>query len=182
MNQKETLFDLLKRLDHHQIEYFITGSFASNLHGVPRMTQDADIIVRASLNQLLKLAQDLSKEFYVTEEAVREAVRLQRMFNVIHFEAGYKFDLIPLKDDSFDQSRFQRRLSVTLDDKIVYFSSAEDIILAKLQWSLDSGSERQLGDAKGIVEVQRDRLDWPYLNTWAERLGVMTLLEKICNK
>lgn len=179
MNQEETLLTLIDYLEWNKIEYFITGSFASNLHGVPRMTQDADIVVRASLNQLLKMAQDLSKDFYISEEAIREAFYQSRMFNVIHFQEGYKFDLIPLKNAPFDQSCFQRRIPIEFKGKKVYFSSAEDIILAKLRWAALSDSERQIQDAKGIVEIHKDRLDWSYLESWADQLNVKKLLGKI---
>jgi len=182
MRQEEALLQLIGHLEKNGIEYFVTGSFASNVHGVPRMTQDADIVVKASLTQLLRLAEELKSEFYVSEEAVREAVNLERMFNVIHFKEAYKFDLIPLKTkNNFELSRFQRRLPIEMEGKKVYFSSAEDIILAKLQWAALSDSERQIIDASGIVEVQGESLDWLYLERWANELKVEGLLKKIRN-
>jgi len=38
-------------------------------------------------------------------------------------------------------------------------------------------SERQLNDVKGIVSVQRERLDREYLRQWAAYLGVADLVE-----
>lgn len=179
MRQEEVLLNLLGFLETNQIDYFVTGSFASNVHGVPRMTQDADIVVRASLDQLLRLASDLSADFYVSEDAVREACRDKRLFNVVHFEEGYKFDLIPWQEDPFDGSRLNRRIPIELEGKKVYFSSAEDIVLSKLRWAMISDSQRQIDDAKGIIEIQGDRLDWAYLEKWADRLAIKGLLEKI---
>lgn len=179
MRQEEILLKLLDRLDKDGIAYFVTGSFASNVHGVPRVTQDADIVVKASLKQLMKLAKDLEADFYVSEEAIREAVEQERIFNAIHFADGFKFDLIPLKKNPYDQLRFERRIPIEFEGKKIYFSSAEDIILAKLQWASLSDSERQVRDASGIAAVQGDSLDWNYLNLWADRLGVANLLAKI---
>jgi hypothetical protein len=79
------------------IPYMVAGSFASNLHGVPRMTQDADIVIDVDEPLVLRLVARLQPDFYATEEAAREAVRLHRMFNTIHFETGFKVDLVVKK-------------------------------------------------------------------------------------
>lgn len=179
MKQETVLLALLELLEKNGVDYFVTGSFASSLHGVPRMTQDADVVVRASLKQLLELSRQISDDFYVSEEAIHEAVEKERMFNIIHFREGFKFDLIPLKRNMFEQTQFDRRIGVKWEGKKIYFSSAEDIILAKLKWSVESDSDRQRRDAGGIIEVQGEKLDWKYLESWAAKLKLGPLLKKI---
>jgi len=34
-------------------------------------------------------------------------------------------------------------------------------------------------DVRGVIGVQGDRLDWPYIKGWCERHGTRTLLEEI---
>lgn len=179
MTQEEILFKIIQWFEQNGVDYFITGSFASNVHGVPRATRDADIVVKGSLNQFLKMSRDLSQEFYLSESAIREAMARGSLFNLIHLEEGFKFDLIPTQGSSFDQSRFARRLKVTLQGLHIYFSSAEDIILAKLWWAAQSNSEMQLKDVSDIIELQGSKLDWTYLRTWAKTLNVASLLQKI---
>ena len=58
-------------------------------------------------------------------------------------------------------------------------TTAEDVLMANLEWSAMSGSTRQLDDARGIVRVQGDRLDLDHLRTWAERLGVSAALDQV---
>ncbi len=62
----------------------------------------------------------------------------------------------------------------------IMVSSPEDTILAKLRWAkLSGGSEKQFTDALRVYEVQSERLDMDYLRSWARKLGVEPLLQKL---
>ncbi|MGH9380982.1 MAG: hypothetical protein ACRD2Z_10270 [Thermoanaerobaculia bacterium] len=98
--------DALRRLD---VTYMVTGSFASNLHGVPRMTQDADVVVDLDEASAAKLVALLEAEFYVSKDAALEAVRRRRMFNAIHLESGFKIDLVVTKERPFAAEELRRR-------------------------------------------------------------------------
>ncbi len=82
----------------------ISGSFASNVHGVPRVTVDADVIVEADLRALPRFIGRLGDDFYADAEAAKDAFAGNRMFNIIHLPTGFKIDLILRKtrDFSFD--------------------------------------------------------------------------------
>lgn len=55
-------------------------------------------------------------------------------------------------------------------------TTAEDAILSKLEWAKKGGgSERQLGDVAGIVDVKGPELDRRYIQRWATALGVLDL-------
>ena len=60
-----------------------------------------------------------------------------------------------------------------------WFATAEDVILAKLEWSKLGDSERQYVDAVNVAKVQGERLDRAYLLNWAKELGVEELLERL---
>ncbi|HEY3355787.1 MAG TPA: hypothetical protein VGQ83_21220 [Polyangia bacterium] len=178
MTQEEVVAYVIDALDRASLTYMVAGSFASNLHGVPRMTQDADIVIDADETGVLRLVRLLEPGFYVSEEAAREAVRLRRLFNAIHLATGFKVDLVVKKGRAFSDEELRRRAPGLLAGRQVAFATAEDTILTKLEWAQMGESERQYADAAGVVRVQGDRLAWAYLERWADALGVRDLLER----
>jgi hypothetical protein len=50
------------------------------------------------------------------------------------------------------------------------------LIISKLIWSKDSGSELQLRDVRSLLDESVDRA---YLEQWAADLGVADLLRKV---
>jgi hypothetical protein len=90
-----------------------------------------------------------------------------------------KFDFWILRCDPFEISVFERRNSVNLLGERAWVATAEDVILHKLYWDSITPSERQVGDAAGVVAVQSDSLDRAYLQRWASKLGVLEKLNQI---
>jgi hypothetical protein len=179
MTPEDALKILLSKLDECGIPYMITGSFASNIHGLPRATQDADIVIEAQQRTLESLLETLGSEFYWSLEAAMEALVEQGMFNVVHLETGFKVDLIIRKSRPFSQMEFSRRQAIFYLGANRWFTSAEDTLLAKLEWSKLSGSERQFNDALSVAKLQREDLDRSYLKRWARDLDVLDLLERL---
>jgi hypothetical protein len=179
-----TLDDLAARLiaalSGADIPHMLTGSVASSYHGQPRMTRDIDVVIDPQPAQLDTLVADLAAMgFYVDADAAREALASRTQFNVIDPDSGWKADLIIRKDRPFSREEFARREEAMLPFGTVAVARPEDVILAKLEWSLGGQSERQLDDAEGIVAVSRERLDLAYLERWADELGVRDLWERI---
>lgn len=152
----------------------VTGSFASSYHGLPRATQDIDLVVNGAPERILDAVRRLvDAGFYVSEDAAREAIQSRGQFNVIDSERGWKIDLILRKDRPFSRAEFARR--EVLDDVFgapVFMTTAEDLVLAKLEWARMGDSERQLRDVVGILRAQGDRLDRIHIEEWARELGV----------
>ena len=48
-------FDILKEFFDRKIDYLIVGGLAVNLYGVPRVTQDIDIIIALDKENIFKL-------------------------------------------------------------------------------------------------------------------------------
>ena len=178
MTQDEIVVRVIAALIETGVPYMVAGSFASNLHGVPGMTQNADIVVDADEDAVLRLVHLLEPDFYVSQDAAIAAVRLRRMFNAIHFDTGFKVDLIIKKNRPFSAEELRRREPGPLAGEQVDFATAEDTILTKLEWARLGDSERQHADAVGLIQVQDSRLDWPYLQRWATDLAVTGLLER----
>jgi hypothetical protein len=168
-------------LESLAIPYMVTGSLASSHHGRPRTTHDADIVVEPSRESLDRLVAALGQAgFYVDADRARDALRTRRLFNAIDQASAYKVDLIVRKERPFSMEEFRRRLSAELVPGLrVTIASAEDTLLAKLEWSRKAGgSERQLEDAAGVFDVRPD-LDRAYVERWARELGVLDLWEAL---
>jgi hypothetical protein len=182
MTAAEFLALIAGRLQSAGIPFMIAGSHASSLHGHPRATNDVDLVIDTSRDQLDRFLTALGDDLYVSPDAARDALRARSQFNVIDFANGWKVDLIVRKDRPFSLSEFARRSSAHLAGADYPVASAEDVILSKLEWDLISPSERQLRDVLGILEVQRDRLDLSYLRHWAAELKVSDALEELLSK
>ena len=177
MSQQELLARAAAALTDAGAPYLVTGSVASTFYGVPRATHDIDFVVQLGEAQIAALASAFpAPAFHFDLDAAKEAVRLARMFNIIDVHGGDKIDVWMLTSSPFDRSRFARRREVTLGGVKVFLPAPEDVILAKLEWArLAGGSEKQVGDAAGVFEVQADVLDEAYLREWVTRLGLSTV-------
>jgi hypothetical protein len=162
-----------------QVPYMLTGSFASSLHGSPRVTHDIDIVIAptlGSLNQLLK--QFPEEQYYASREAALQAYGSEGMFNVIDLETGWKVDFIIRKQRPFSLEEFERRREAEIEGARIFVASPEDVIVAKLEWAKLGESERQLRDAASIVATRGSELDEAYISRWVERLDLQTQWEK----
>ena len=178
----EALTPLVEALEQLGIVYYIGGSVSSSLHGMARRTQDVDVIADVGSNQIRSLVQALQSEYYVDEQAWKDAVRRGLPYNVIHLNTMLKVDLIPLKRRAFTREEARRAQTHVLEagTRAVRVASAEDAILTKLEWFEMGGrsSARQWNDILGIMKQQGAALDVPYLAQWADALRVRDLLER----
>lgn len=170
-------------LEKQGIRYVLVGSFASSIHGMFRSTADIDILADIHTEQVHQLFEALRNDFYVDEHVMRDAVVHQSSFNAIHFDSVFKVDIFIPKTDSFGLTELDRRQlrKISPDrDETVFVATAEDTILAKLRWyrAGNEASSNQWNDVVGILGTSRHTLDFHYLRTWAEELGVTDLLEK----
>lgn len=178
MSPEEALQLVLDKLEDCGIDYMLTGSFASNMHGVPRTTYDADIVIEVEPAALDELVRSLRDEFYLSREAAREAVSRRSMFNVIHLETGFKVDFIVRKARPFSEEEFSRRQKGVFLGETRWFATPEDVILSKLEWSKLGASERQFIDALNVAKVQGEKLDRSYLEKWAKEIGIQKPLKR----
>jgi hypothetical protein len=170
---------LSSALDGAGVPYMLTGSFASSLHGAPRVTHDVDVVIaptRGSLNQLLE--QFPEEHYYVSRDAALQAYGSEGMFNVIDLETGWKVDFIIRKARAFSVEEFERRRRAEIDGVEVFVASPEDVIIAKLEWAKLGESERQLRDAASILMARGNELDGAYVSLWVDRLDLQTQWER----
>lgn len=174
---------VIEALEALGVPYLIGGSLASAVHGVVRATLDVDLVADLRPEHVARFVQSLGIAFYADLDAIHDAIRRRRSFNLIHLETMFKVDVFIPKQRPFDQVQLTRRtqqLVATDPERTAYVASAEDIVLVKLEWYQMGGqvSERQWRDVLGVLKVQAGGLDLAYLRRWAIELGVADLLER----
>ncbi len=181
---QDALEPVVKAFEDLGILYYISGSVASSVYGIARATMDIDLVSDLKQNQVNLLVQKLKTNYFIDENMISDAINSKSSFNLIHLDTMLKIDVFILKEESFQKMVFERKRKDSISDEPdsvqVYFCSAEDIILNKLEWYKSGGcvSERQWKDVVGVIKVQGDLLDKEYLWNWSKELGVDDLLEK----
>lgn len=174
---------VIAELEKLDICYVIGGSLASALHGTARATMDADLVVDLQIAHIAPLVDALQAHFYFDATSAREAIIRHSSFNLIHYKTMFKIDLFVAKPRAFDVAQLANRQLVIVaePEQKAYVLSAEDTILAKLEWYRLGGeqSERQWRDVTSILRVQGTRLDVAYMRESAAMLGVTDLLQKL---
>src|SRR5438876_7360777 len=179
----EALARVVASFEELRVEYLVGGSVASSVFGEPRQTVDADVIARLLGRHAEPLVARLQSGFYTDLQAIQTAVRTQGCFNLIHLETMTKVDVFVRWRDAFGQSQFARRQKKSVGESSpleLFFASAEDTVLAKLDWHRKGGcvSDQQWRDLLGVIKVQAGALDRDYLVRWAGEMSVTDLLER----
>lgn len=173
MSITEVFQHITAALEHAGMEYMLVGSFASTRYSSPRSTQDIDIVISATPEELRIFVEDLKgRNYYAELEAALEAHRNESLFNIIDLNTGWKIDLIFRKSTAFGQEEFRRRRKIELHGLQVFVASPEDIVIAKLEWAKLGASHRQLEDVAAVLRVQGQALDMTYLQKWISELGL----------
>ena len=173
MTAREVFARLAAVLERTGIGYMLTGSFASAYHGRARATQDIDIVVDATPEQLHALKAQLPEPRYFFDlQAALRARQREGLFQVIDSESGWKVDFIFLKSRPFSRTEFSRRAEAELEGVRITIASPEDVLLAKLEWAKRAGSERQTGDGAEILSIRGQALDHDYIARWVRDLGL----------
>lgn len=151
----------------------LTGSFASSFHGTPRATQDIDFVIAPTLESLDQLLTCFPEsKYHVNVETAHDALSKKGLFNLLDNETGWKIDFIIQKGRPFSQEEFKRRIQIELFGTTLFIASAEDVVLAKLEWAAISGSNRQIDDVAGILTSGKQELDQKYLERWIRELAL----------
>jgi hypothetical protein len=173
---------IVRVLDRLGIPYLVGGSLASSVHGIPRSTQDIDLLVELPGKLVSALAAELERDFYVDRDMIEDAVRRRASFNVIDLKTMFKVDLFVSDRSPLLLEEMTRRQSIDLGEppEPVQVCSAEDIVVQKLDWYEKGGriSERQWNDLIGVLKVRKEALDLEYLRRWSAELGILSLLEQ----
>lgn len=174
MDQADLLRHLVDALESLGIPYMIGGAQAAMYYGEPRLTRDIDVVAEIDAAQVPGLLERFpAGEFYLSEDSVREAIQERGQFNIIHPASGLKIDVILPKRTPYDLVQFSRRERHALvEGRDAYFARPEDVILYKMLYFREGGSDRHVRDILGILRVSGHEIDMSYIADWAARLGL----------
>jgi hypothetical protein len=181
MDQSELMRLVIQALETTGIAYMITGSQASAYYGEPRFTRDIDIVADIKPEQAKKFVNYFpASEFYCDQETIEEEIKKRGQFNIIHVASGLKIDIILTKTTAFSQTEFARKVkSAVFPNQDAYFASAEDVIIKKMEYYKEGGSEKHLRDIAGILKISGEMVDKDYIAEWSRRLGLTEIWDAI---
>jgi hypothetical protein len=178
----QAITPLIDVLERFSIPYYIGGSVASSVHGRRRATQDVDIVVAVQQHHVQTLVKLLENEYYIDGAMIKDAIRHQSSFNLLHNDTGVKVDVFVLKTNAIAQHELSRAREEVIEPgtRPFYFASPEDTILNKLSWWKMGGgtSTRQWNDIVEVIKNKTNILDIPYLRQLAPQVGVASNLEQ----
>lgn len=183
MEQSDLLKLAIKHLRRLNVSYAIVGSFASSVWGESRLTQDIDIVVDLKPQHVAPICDAFpDPEFYVSRVAAQEAVARSGQFNVIHPSSGNKIDFMVAGHTDWVVAQLNRSKRVDLfPDQDAQVAAPEDVILGKLIYYRDGGSEKHLRDITGMLRFSGEIIDRAYVGQFAERLGVADMWQAVLN-
>ena len=182
INSLQTVKDTFDQLG---IRYFVGGSVASSFHGAMRSTMDVDVLAELAPEHVRPILAAVAGEYYSSESAMRDAIQRRASFNLIHLPTSFKVDIFVSRGRPFDDASFTHsivcRLGTEESGIDVPIASVEDNLLAKLERfrAGNEASERQWEDVTRLMKLNREKLDWSYLEARAHELTVIDLLERL---
>ncbi len=160
-------FEILEELFNCKIEYLIVGGLAVNLYGVPRVTQDIDIIIALDKENIYELNRIFRRLGYIPrlpgidpEELADPVVRADwiknknlKAFSFYHTKDVYKaVDIVLVHPLDFAKA-FQKKTIKKAQGILINLVSVDDLITMKSF----SGRLQDLSDIELLRKIQHFR-------------------------
>jgi hypothetical protein len=179
VNIDDIVLAVIDHLNAHKVPYMIVGSLATNVYCNPRSTEDGDFVVEGNLAQLARDIRAGRSDVRFDPQMGFESVTGTQKIVLKIADHAFDVEVFQLSNDEHDQARFARRVRVRTFDRDVWIASLEDMIVTKLRWSQYAGREKDVSDARNLIAVQYELVDWPYVESWCDRHGTHELLERL---
>ena len=179
MTGNEAVLSMIDALDAMSVPHMLTGSYASNVFGIARSTQDADFVVELGQTSLSQIAGRLGNSFRVDPQMSFETITGTSRYVIQLRDSPFKIELFLLSDDAHDRERFRRRQPGTALGRTVWMPTAEDVVITKLRWSKQGRRSKDVDDVRNVIAVQGDRLNWDYIHRWCDAHGTRALLDEV---
>lgn len=143
-------------LQDHDLQFALIGGLASSIRGRVRVTADIDIVIDCDVPAAVKFLERLDSKLY--RPFVEDPQLSIRQFYVLPLEdveSRIRIDLA-IGASGFEKMVVQR--ASIPDDYSIPVATAEDLLLMKLM----AGRAQDISDIEGIVESQKDAIDWDY--------------------
>jgi len=175
MLQPDLLDIFVLPLEKSGFEYMVTGSVASTIYGEPRLTHDIDLVLILKNEEIKKFCSVFPVENYYCPPTEVICIELSRKnhahFNLIHHDSGYKADCYPFTGDPLHAWALnQRRIFQIRPDFTIKVAPPEYVIIRKMQFFRDGGSEKHLSDIKKMLQLAERTIDLTILTDWIQSL------------
>ncbi|MCK4664922.1 MAG: hypothetical protein KAT68_18775 [Bacteroidales bacterium] len=174
-SELDVLFDVVEKLNELHIDYMLTGSLAMNYYAEPRMTRDLDFIIEINEKDIDKFVNNFKEDYYISKDAITEALHYNSSFNIIHSQAVIKIDFLIRKKEEYRKIEFDRKQTIKILDNEINVVSKEDLIISKLFWAKETQSEQQKND---IINLLNTGYDKEYLLKWLEKLDLIIFIKE----
>jgi hypothetical protein len=177
MTAEQIVYQVIDALNAANIHYMLLGSFSSNFYGVARSTRDVDFVVQLGSVTPMQLAEKLGPAFRLDPQISFETITATSRFVASHRASAFTVEFFLLSDDPHDMERFSRRCHEVVQGHDAYVASPEDVVITKLRWSKAGNRRKDIDDVRNVIRVQRDALDWGYIERWCDVHGTRSLLD-----
>ena len=137
-------YEILEAFYKHGIKYLLVGGLAVILYGIPRTTQDIDVVISMNEENVKKMNKILKNLGYrprlpvnpddlAKPEVVKKWVNNKNLkaFSFYHKKESYKiFDIVIVNAPNFEEA-FKNRNIKKVKDIEIYLASIDDLILMK---------------------------------------------------
>jgi hypothetical protein len=180
MNAEAVSLRVVEILNKHQIPYMLVGSLSTNFHSIVRSTKDADFVVPDGLAEAARtIAREYPTLVLDPQFGFQSVTGTKKLILRASDSGGFIVELFGPADDPHDIERFRRRMKVDWLGRPTWIATAEDAIVTKLRWGHLLARAKDVADVQTVIAIQRDALDWPYIERWCDEHGSRPLLEKI---
>ena len=173
----------IRRFNQAEIRYVLTGSVASMVYGEMRYTNDVDLVAHIRPDQLDILAAVFpEEEFYLPPpEVIRIEISRENRghFNIIHHKTGFKADVYLAGKDPLQLSALENARVISVEEDPVRLAPPEYIIVWKLHFFKEGGSEKHLRDIESMFRGQGERIDIAELERMIAERGLQSEWERI---
>ena len=167
---------LLRPLNAAGVRYMVTGGLAAIVYGEPRLTNDVDIVVQLAPSDAARfLDAFVTSEYYLPPREVVEEEAGRRAFghfNIIHLESALRADIYCVGDDPFGAWALDHRHAIEIAGEKMWLAPVEYVIVQKLRYYRESGSERHLRDIAAMRRISGDLIDLSVIEGWVTRLAL----------
>jgi hypothetical protein len=170
---------LLRPLNAAGIRYMITGGLAAIVYGEPRLTNDVDVVVHLTSGDAERLHHAFDHaDYYVPPLEVIEAEATRKAFghfNVLHVSSALRADVYCVGDDPFGAWALEHSRSIPIGNELISLAPIEYVIVQKLRYFREAGSERHVRDIDAMLRVSGNLVDMRVLEYWVEQLQLQTV-------
>ena len=179
MTADEAVVAMVDALDRAAIPFMIVGSLASNFHGIPRATRDADFLIEVGPASIADLTAVLPEELRLEPQTSFETVTGTTRYLVTLRKSPFVCELFVCGDDPHDAARFGRRRRVRALGREVFMATAGDMIVTKRRWASLANRSKDRDDVRNMLAVRGADRDWAYITRWSSAHDTLELLGAI---